>query len=288
MNHFLTIFYLVIATCVALPANVSAQDVYRGLVQGFLPVDGNESASSEEDEIVTDRDSFTPSTNVVGRKRLVIESGYSLIDNRQVAETHSLPELITRYGISDLLELRFGANYEIGGASNPISGNVPGDVEEEPIIEEEARLLYGTKLFLTEQTNWIPESSVIIQGYTPTSGVATATTFSSAYVFGWKLRNASVWDSGIRYSTNSFEGDHFNVWSPSTVLKVPIGQRWKAHAEYFGVFSEGRDKESTQHFFSPGVHYLISQDLEVGTRVGWGLNDQSPDFFSNIGIGVRF
>lgn len=288
MKRFFKIICLVAISCWGFASNVSAQSSARGIVQGFLPFEANENESPEEDEIATDRDSFTPSTNVVGRKRLVMESGYSLIDNRQVAETHSLPEILSRYGINDLLELRLGVNYEIGGASNPISGNVPGDFEEEPVIEEEARLLYGTKMLLTDQRNWIPESSIIIQGFTPTSGEATATTFSSSYIFGWKLRNGSIWDSGIRYSTNSVEEDHFNVWSPSTVLKIPVGERWKAHAEYFGVFSEGREHESTQHFFSPGIHYLISQDLEVGTRVGWGLNEQSPNFFTNIGIGIRF
>lgn len=279
---------MVAASCWGFASNVSAQSSWTGILQEFLPGQEDESSSPEEDEIVTDRDSFTPSTNVVGRSRLVIESGYSFIDNRKAAETHSLPEILTRYGFNDMFELRFGFNYEIGGASNPISGNVPSDFEEEPIIEEEARLLYGTKMLLTDQKDWIPESSIIIQGFTPTSGEATATTLSSAYIFGWKLRNGSIWDSGIRYSTNSVEGDNFNVWSPSTVLKVPVGERWKAHAEYFGVFSEGQEQESTQHFFSPGIHYLISQDLEVGTRVGWGLNDQSPNFFSNIGIGIRF
>ncbi len=38
----------------------------------------------------------------------------------------------------------------------------------------------------------------------------------------------------------------------------------------------------------PGVHYLITPNLEVGVRVGWGLNDQSARFFANAGVGVRF
>jgi hypothetical protein len=36
------------------------------------------------------------------------------------------------------------------------------------------------------------------------------------------------------------------------------------------------------------VHYLVTPDLEVGVRVGWGLNDQSARFFSNAGFGWRF
>ena len=72
------------------------------------------------------------------------------------------------------------------------------------------------------------------------------------------------------------------------MIKLPIGEKWKVHAEYFGIFSEGRETETTQHFFSPGIHYLLSKDLEVGVRVAWGLNDQSANFISNVGLGIRF
>jgi hypothetical protein len=242
----------------------------------------------EDDEIETDRDSFTPSTNVMGRGRLGIESSYSFIDNRNVSETHSLPELLFRYGIGEKLEFRFGYNYEVGGASGTDSGNVPFSLENDTEIEEESKLLYGMKVRISKQENWMPSSSVIIQGHTPTSGNETASSFSSAYVFGWKLSNANVWDSAIRYNASNLEGDRFNLWAPSTVLKMPLGEKWNAHAEYFGIFSDGRENESTQHFFSPGVHYLFSSNLELGVRVGWGLNDQSPNFFSNVGVGVRF
>lgn len=52
----------------------------------------------------------------------MIESSYSFIDNHRTAETHSLPELLVRYGVNDWLELRFGGNYEVGG--------MPGDVTD--------------------------------------------------------------------------------------------------------------------------------------------------------------
>lgn len=246
------------------------------------------SQEAEESEIETDRDSFTPSTDVVGQGRSVLETSYSFIDNRNVRETHSLPELLFRYGIGEQMELRLGANYEIGGAGSPISANVPKSLESTPELEEESRVFYGTKLLLSDQAEWLPQSSFILQGYTPTSGEVTATSFSANYVFGWEFQNSIVWDSAMRYSTGTLEEDNFNVWSPSTVIKIPLGEKWKMHAEYFGVFSAGRQEESTQHFFSPGIHYLISSNFELGTRVGWGLNEQSPNFFSNVGLGIRF
>ncbi len=255
---------------------------------------GEQSEEEEEvDEIETDRDSFTPATSTVGRGRTVFESAYSFIDNRSVAETHSVPEIVTRYGLTDNIELRIGWNYEIGGVGSPVSGNLPenpGATE----LEEESKLLYGAKFLLSKQYGWTPQSSLILQGNTPTFGESNLTTLSATHVFGWKLKNGWMWDSATRFGTSGTPEtlvsprDHFNVWSPSTVFKVPLSERAKAHAEYFGVCSAGREEETTQHFISPGVNYLITRDLEVGVRVAWGLNDQSPEFISNVGFGWRF
>lgn len=253
---------------------------------GGLEVFGE--GDAEEDEIETDRDSFTPATSVAGRRRLILESAYSFIDNRQVVDTHSFPEVVARYGWSDWLELRVGWNYEVGGAGNLISGNVPDVEEEEAGLERESRMLFGTKLLFTKQRGWLPASATILQGFTPTSGAANDSSLSASYVAGWELPNRWVLDSALRFSTASAGEDHFQAWSPSTVLKMPIGERWRAHVEYFCVFTDGRNIESSQHFFSPGIHYLVTRDWELGVRLGWGLNEQSPNFFSNVGLGIRF
>lgn len=242
----------------------------------------------EEDEIETDRDSFTPAVSVTPTGMFIVESAYSFIDNDRVADTHSVPELLVRYGMNDWLELRLGWNYEVGGAANPISGNTPGDFDEETGIETESRMLYGLKAWLTRQDAWMPRSVAIVQGFTPTSGKLTDTEMSASYVCGWELANRWVWDSGVRFSTDGQEGDDFNTWAASSVLKMPIGERWKVHAEYFGIYTDGRSRETVQHYFSPGAHYLINPNLEVGVRVGWGLNDQAANFFSNAGFGWRF
>jgi hypothetical protein len=248
----------------------------------------SQESETEEDEIETDRDSFTPASTTVGKQRIVFESAYSFIDNRNVPETHSLPELLVRYGLTEFMEMRFGTNYEIGGAGNPISANIPDDLSSEQELEEETNVSYGVKFSLTEQIGFKPSSAFLVQAFTPVNGEATDTHLVATYIGGWKFHKNWTWDSAIRYSTGSSEEDHFNVWAPSTVLKVQVCQRWNAHIEYFGVFSEGRELESTQHFISPGVHYLVTPNMEIGTRFGWGLNDQSPNFFANVGGGYRY
>jgi len=241
------------------------------------------------DEIETDRDSFTPATTTVGRRQMMFESAYSFSDNPVGLETHSLPELVARYGVTDRIELRLGWNYEVGGASSGFSGGVP-DLDE-PVgteLEQGSQIFYGLKAAVTDQDNWLPGSAVVVEAGTPTSGKETTTQFITTYVFGWELPKEWKWDAALRYGYDSAEGDRFNIWAPSTVLKVPVLEQWTAHAEYFGIFSDGRAVDSTQHYFSPGVHYLVTPDLEVGVRLGWGLNDESANFFNNVGFGWRF
>lgn len=260
----------------------------RAVAQDF-PYSDLEFADEEEaDEIETDRDSFTPATTLAGCGRVIVEAAYTFIDNRTVPETHSFPELLVRYGASDWLELRLGWNYEVGGAGSPVSGNVPSDFGEGDALEREHRVNYGLKAWISEQDAWLPESALIVMGFTPTGGEAKDTHVSATYVFGWTLPNRWVWDSALRYSTGSLDDDRFDVWAPSTVLKIPLGERWKAHVEYFGVFSDNREDETVQQFFSPGLHYLVTNDLEIGVRVGWGLNEEAPNFFSNAGLGWRY
>lgn len=243
----------------------------------------------EADHIETDRDSFTPATTVAGDGRLILESAYSFIDNRDAAETHSFPELIGRYGVSDWLELRLGANYEVGGESSSISGT-GGEIGELEggEVESEAKVFYGFKAALTDQNGWLPRSAAILHGNTPTSGAETATTVVATYVWGWTLVEGWEWDSAIRYGDGSAEQDDFNRWAPSTVLKTEFVEKWMAHIEYFGIFTDGRVEELSQSYLSPGVHHLLTPDLEVGIRVGWGLGGDATNFFSNVGVGLRF
>ncbi len=245
--------------------------------------------AQEEEEIETDRDSFTPAITVVGEGKFMTEAAYSFIDNRNVDETHSLPELLLRYGITKNVELRFGANYDVGGEASTISGggshSAHGSGSD---LHEASNVNYGLKAFLHEQEGLRPASSVILAGITPTTGSETATSFRGTYALGWDTESGVALHSSLRYGYGSEENDHFNNWAPSVVLKAPLCEKWNVHAEYFGIFSEGKEEIQNTQYFSPGIHYLINPNLEVGVRTGWGLNDTTANFFSNVGFGWVF
>ena len=183
------------------------------------------------------------------------------------------------------MELRVGFNYEAGG-SGTVSGTEVGG--EDVVAEYESRVLYGTKIETSDQSGWIPQSAMIVQGYTPVYGPSTKSTLMLGEAFGWRFANGWVWNTAMRYGTGFEKKDAFSQWAPSTVLKIPVGERWNVHAEYFGILSSGKETPINSQFASVGGHVLLSDDVELGLRYGWGLNDTTPNFFANVGVGCRF
>jgi len=141
---------------------------------------------------------------------------------------------------------------------------------------------------VTDQQGWIPRSVVIVEGFTPTSGDQPASQPVATYAFGWLLENDWRFDSAIRYAQGNEISDTYNKWAPSTTLRIPLSPRFQVHMGYFGVFTEGRDLEKSRAFFSPGMHYNFTHNLELGLRIGWGITPDSAKFFVNTGFGWRF
>lgn len=236
-------------------------------------------------EIETDRDSFTFAPTTTGPATSILEASYSFIDNRIGPEAHSFPEVLLRRGLGDRMELRLGWNYEAGGPGT-VSGNEFGGEDIE--TEDESRVLYGAKVETTEQRGWLPRSAAVLQGYTPVSGPSNQSTLVIGEAFGWRFANGWEWTTAMRYGTGFEREDAFSQWAPSSVVKIPVGERWNVHTEYFGIFSTGKESPLNGQYWSVGGHVLATQDLEIGLRVGWGLNHTSAGFFANAGVGWRY
>lgn len=129
---------------------------------------------SEFQELNTDRDAFTPATTTAKLGTTIIEASYVWIDNRGTPATNSFPELLVRLGTQERFEWRLGVNYEQGSGGSVVSAV---EVGEAPLGEaggEEATILYGAKVRVTDQDGWIPRSAAIIEGFTPVGGAAHA------------------------------------------------------------------------------------------------------------------
>ncbi len=276
MVRFVATFALALVCCCGTWRSVCAQDSLLG----------RRAAASELRELETDRDSFTPATSTVARRFTVLESSYSFIDNRINPDANSVPELLMRTGLFDRFEVRYGWNYEAGGPTGAVAGSDLGD--EDFASEKASKVLYGFKFQQTRQSGWLPESSLIVEGYTPTSGPTHASRLVIAEVWGWDFPNKWQLNASLRYGQNNNPVDDFNQWAPSTVLKIPLHERLNVHVEYFGIVTSHRDVSLSQQYISLGGHILLTPNLELGGRFGFGLNDQTARFFNNVGFGWRF
>ncbi|MFM7035164.1 MAG: transporter [Planctomycetia bacterium] len=256
-----------------------------------------EAAPSETwPELNTDRDAFTPSTFTVDPGRLLTEFSYVYIDNRDARPTNSFPELLCRYAANEWLEWRGGINYAVGSQGNVVTSVEAGEVNEPGVTSYETSVLYGLKASLRDQRGLLPQACFIMEGDTPIRSERLGTVPIATLVAGWELpvvfpmRDARPWrlDGALRYSYLEGNAGWFSRWGPSTVLRMPVTDRFELHAEWFGTFSDGLPKETSRPFFSPGGHIVLTKRFEIGLRVGWGLTPDAAPFFSDAGCAWRY
>ncbi len=239
-------------------------------------------------ELDTDRDAFTPATATAKLGTVLTEASYVWIDNRGTPATNSFPELLVRIGARERLEWRLGFNYEQGSGGSVVAAVEVGEPPLGAAGSEEANLLYGCKVRVTDQDGWIPRSAAIIEGFTPVAGDVWGTEPVATYAFGWELPEAWRFDTSIRYAYADSEEGRFDRWMPSVVLRIPLTDRWEVHAEWFGAWSQGLADDSVRPFAGPGTHFMLTPRFEIGCRMGWGLTRDAAGYFVDTGAGWRF
>lgn len=239
-------------------------------------------------DLDADRDAFTPSAFCVGEGSGLVEGSYVFIDNRTGLPTNNYPEFLVRHAASEWWEWRFGVNYGVGSQGNVVTSVEVGEGTLDGRTLYESSVLYGFKVATSHQDGWMPDSCFIMEGATPTYGDVFGTVPVATIVAGWDLGGDWRLDGAIRYSYSERHSEWFSRWSPSVVLRVPVTERWEVHAECFGSYTQGLERDTQRPFFSPGTHYELSENLEIGLRVGWGLTDEAAPFFSDAGIAIKY
>ena len=245
-------------------------------------------SSGEPIELHTDRDAFTPSTFCVDPGTALWEMSHVYIENRQGLPTNNYPELLCRIGRSERFEWRLGVNYSVGSQGNVVTSVEAGELPFFGNTLYESNFLYGFKLKTSRQDGLIPESAFIMEATTPTFGQEFGTEPVATMVFGWEFPAGWRCDAAMRYAYAESDTAWFSRWGPSVVLRLPVTERWEVHAEYFGTFTQGLIDDVNRPFLSPGTHLILSDNVELGLRVGWGLTGDAANFFSDAGLAIRY
>ena len=247
-----------------------------------------------EERIETERHDFTQSAVTVGRHIVQIESGYSYYYKQTPHEkesAHTFPEMLLRIGLSEDIEFRLRWNH------------VWKFIEEEEDRIGSEDLRYSVKLQMTRQRecSCVPTSALEIRGLAPT-GADTFSTgkseFSLDYIYHWEIREGLTFAGSTGFGTNGFGDfgfvdedpgeDYFNAYTQSFVFGLELGEQNAVYGEWFGIFSDGLEDDFTVSVLNAGIDHYITDDFVIDFRAGFGLTEDSDDFFTGVGGGYRF
>lgn len=268
------------AAMIAGATNAWAQTAERQADRAEVGVFGLPAAPIDE-PLVTDRPDFTESALTVPVGRVQVEAGFTLTRDGDESE-YTLPETLLRFGVAEDWEIRLEL---------PSVGFVNNGVDEEGLTD----MSVGFKWQFVEQEGNTPDVALLgfltlptgddpfgEDGAQPGAILAAGWDLSEAIAEGWSLGV----NAGFVEADNP-AGDSVLDTQWSAAVGIPIDDEFGAYAEYFAV-SPGSTLSDTEHSFNTGLTWLVNPNLQFDVRVGFGLNDDAPDFFTGAGVSVRF
>jgi hypothetical protein len=254
-------------------------------------------ATAREEPLATDRPDFTEASSVVGLGIVQMESGYTFVyrdDDRDgtITKVHSTPEMLWRIGIHEDVELRLVWNYlwERSRLRSAVASPEGGE-----------DFTFGAKFALLEERGLIPEAALILD-CTIESGASAFRTedadVGSNLLYSWTLPQdwSLAGSSGLSTATEDIpvagglltNRDGHVVMHQSVAVGVPLCDAMGMYLEYFGLYTLGRNSNFPENYVDGGFTFLLSNDIQLDVRAGKGLNDHASDFFSGVGLSVRF
>ena len=245
-----------------------------------------------EERIETDRHDFTQSTKTVGRGVVQFEGGYTFFyedTGEEVEKSHTTPELMMRYGITEDIEFRLRWDYAWRF------------ITEQDDIDGAEDLRWAFKLGMTDQQRWLPESALEIRFTAPTGGNAWTTErveFGLDYIYGWKIAEFFTLYGSTGLATNALAdfsllpeepaSDRFIVWSQSAAVGFELSESNAVYIEYYGLFSHALADNVSIAFINVGLDHYLTSNFVIDFRVGVGVTEDAEDVFAGFGGGYRY
>jgi hypothetical protein len=249
-----------------LPSTIFSWAGQRPAALGRLPV------------ITTDRPDFTEASSTVGYGVVQLEMGYTFTHS-EGSESHSWGEPLLRFGVvANWLELRMSVS--------PVS-------ELSTVTHSGTQDMYlGTKLWLVQQQDWLPEVAVMPQMTVPTG----TSSFTAGQVlpgvnllYSWDITGNLALAGSTQYNRALDDTEsNYDEWAQSVTVGRSLSDNFGMYLEWFSFFPSGGLSASTEHYMNCGLTYLWNEDIQFDLRIGKGLNDASDDYFTGAGVAFRF
>jgi hypothetical protein len=247
---------------------------------------GAQSFSGLEDPITPDRPSFTNGPLLVAPGHFQLETGYtySRTGNEKAS---SLGEVLLRYGVNDRWEARLGL-----GSYDWIDSGVPGERIsgfEDPFVQVKIRFNDADS---KHRAAGVPAVGLLVETTIPVGARAlTADVWqpSAALAFHWDLPANWTIESNLGYTDAADGSQRFDQLFASLSAGFQLSEAWGGYLEAYVFSKESADANASRtRYADAGLSYLVSKDLALDVRVGAGLAQPHPNWFTGLGASVRF
>ena len=235
--------------------------------------------------IVTDRPSFSASSQAVPHKSLQIETGFIVNVDKSKLSTGfsstvmSFPTPMVRWGVFKGVELRLFNTLFNKRTTDP---TIPVDEQNQFGF---GNLVVGTKINMTKAKGIIPEMAVLSHVTFPTGDAAVRnsekTVFDIVLSMTHPLSNRLSLGYNLGWTTVESNDNGDGIYS--LIFGYGIWNK-------FGVFIEGfgfwENFESGTINLDGGVSYLIKPNLQLDIGGGWGFTNES--YFITVGFSMLF
>lgn len=252
----------------ALAAPLAAQD-FSGLKEPINP----------------DRPDFTNGPILVAPGHLQVETGYTYTRTGS-EKSSSLGEILLRYAFDDRWEARLGLN-----SYDWIDTGVPGERRisgfEDPFVEVKIRL---NDAEAEHRPHGVPAMGLLLNTTIPVGAralTADAWQPTATFALHWDLPAEWSLESNLGY-TYAADGDQrFDQVFASLSAGFQLNEKLGGFLEGYAFSKESAGGDATE-YADVGLAYLLSNDLALDVRVGTGLAQPHPNWFTGLGLSIRF
>ena len=230
--------------------------------------------------LVTDRPDFTESSVTVAPGRFQFELGYTFSQKGEEDE-HDFGELLVRLGILPWLEGRFAFNSFVLLRQPGEDGDGINDFT----VAMKARLLSPDD----GASRAVPHVALLLGAELPIGGDDIGTDVVVPGVklaAAWKLGRRASLSSNVGWARPSDDQGRYGVGLASLALGYSLSEPLGAFVEWYGLFPGERDGGS-EHYVNGGLALLLSPNAQVDWRIGAGLQDPDPNWFTGAGFSFR-
>jgi hypothetical protein len=235
-------------------------------------------ARADDDAINPDRPNVANSSQVVGNRRVQLETGVQW-DRQRDPDAHvrtlTTPTLL-RIGVADALELRVETDGRtIEHASAPGTG-------AHTVSAGWADISAGVKWHVADQDGMRPSVGVIAEVALPTGSAALR-----GNGFRPAVELPVEWDLGHDWSLGVMPGVVRDSDATYGVFAASVGKAFSERLHGFAEVAAPQIGHGTQTLVDAGVAWLVNKDCQIDAMVVHGLNRQTPGLSLAFGISVR-